>query len=235
MKYQKLILTYFSLLLVTVLVGCGTPPDSKPTGEDSTPAAEEKSAQPAESESKHPDETNKDDTPVEQISSTTPFSDKVAEIPGTIEAENFDEGAAGVAYADQEEENQGDQDYRGVTQVDIEKRDDASGGFGVGWTKKDEWLIYTVQVKEAGVYNLEVPVACDKPGGTFHLEFDGKDVTGPISIPDTGGWTTLQTISKEGINLEAGQQTMKLVMDTEGEVGSTGDIDCLIFTAASEK
>jgi len=210
-----------TLLLVFSLIGCGSSQESKtlaPAGSSTKPSGS--GTRPVPKAAVTP--------------ATTAFGDKIAEIPGTIEAENYDEGESNVAYADLEEKNQGDQDYRGATQVDIEKRADASGGFGVGWTKKGEWLIYTVLVKESGVYNLEIPVACDKPGGTFHLEFDGKDVTGPIEIPDTGGWTTLQTITKEGIKLSAGQQTMKIVMDTEGEVGSTGDIDCLIFSLATE-
>ena len=76
---------------------------------------------------------------------------------------------------------------------------------------------------------VEIPVASDKQGGTFHLEFDGQDVTGPIQVPDTGGWTTLQTISKNGVPLKAGQQTMKLLLDTEGPSGSIGDIDFFEF------
>jgi hypothetical protein len=218
--YQNL-KTVGTLLLVFSMSGCGGS-----SQESKTPSGEETSA-PAGSGARP--EQNATTAPA-----TTAFGEKIAQIPGKIEAENFDEGESNVAYSDLEEKNQGDQDYRGSTQVDIEKRDDASGGFGVGWTKKGEWLIYTVSVKETGVYDLEIPVACDKPGGTFHLEFDGKDATGPIEVPDTGGWTTLQTITKEGIELNAGQQTMKIVMDTEGEVGSIGDIDCLIFTLVTE-
>ena len=60
-------------------------------------------------------------------------------IPGRVEAEHYDEGKAGVAYADSDEKNHG-AEYRGVTQVDIEKRSDASNGHGIGWTRAGEWL-----------------------------------------------------------------------------------------------
>ena len=79
-------------------------------------------------------------------------------------------------------------------------------------------------------YKIDIPVASEKLGGTFHIEFDGKDVTGPIQVPDTGDWGTLQTITQAGVQLEAGQQSMKIVMDTEGPSGSIGDIDHLKFS-----
>ena len=167
--------------------------------------------------------------PPAETPATQPFGE-IPTIPGIVEAENYDAGEPGVAYSDLDPENQGSSEHRDSTQVDIEKRDDASGGFGVGWTRKGEWLIYTVNVQQAGNYKIEIPVASDKQGGTFHLEFDGQDVTGPIQVPDTGGWTTLQTISKDGVPLKAGQQTMKLLLDTEGPSGSIGDIDHLKFS-----
>lgn len=123
----------------------------------------------------------------------------------------------------------GSTDYRGITQVDIEQRPDASGGYGIGWTRAGEWLVYTVVVQETGTYTVEFPVASNRKGGTFHLEFDGTDVTGPVDVPDTGSWQQLQTIKKESVRLRAGVHRMRLVMDTEGPSGSIGDIDFARF------
>jgi hypothetical protein len=150
-------------------------------------------------------------------------------IPGKIEAEHFDKGKAEVAYHDLEEKNLG-ADYREPTQVDIEKRDDASGGHGIGWTREGEWLIYTVEVREAGEYALEIPVASNKQGGRFHLEIDGKDVSGPIEVPDTGGWQMLKVIHHKGVRLPRGTFALKMVMDQQGPSGSIGDIDYVRFT-----
>lgn len=159
---------------------------------------------------------------------TKPFKGKIHSIPGLIEAEHWDEGKAGVAYHDVDEQNRGE-NYREPTQVDIEKRPDASNGHGIGWTKKGEWLVYTVDVKESGTYRLEVPVASKKKGGTFHIEMDGKDVTGPISVPDTGSWQTLKLITHKNIKLEKGIHKMKVVMASEGESKSIADIDYFKF------
>ena len=60
-----------------------------------------------------------------------PYKGKVHQIPGKIEAEHYDEGAPGKAYYDVDKKNLG-ADYREVTQVDIEKRSDASNGHGIG-------------------------------------------------------------------------------------------------------
>ena len=51
-----------------------------------------------------------------------------------------------------------------------------------------ERLKYTVNVAQAGIYTLEFRVASKHPGGIFHLEVNGTDRTGPISVPDTGNW-----------------------------------------------
>lgn len=157
-----------------------------------------------------------------------PYRGGPRRIPGVIEAEDFDAGDAGVAYHDLTAANHG-ADYRGPTQVDIERRPDASNGHGIGWARAGEWLTYTVQAADPGPYTLEISVASAQVGGRFHIEFDGKDATGPIQVPDTGGWTTLQTIRVHGVRVPAGRTVMKLVMDADGASGFIGDIDCMTF------
>ncbi len=169
----------------------------------------------------------------EPVALPKPYKDVVQSIPGVVEAEHYDEGPAGVAYFDVDEKNQGEE-YREPTQVDIEKRPDASNGHGIGWIMATEWVLYTVDVKEAGSYRLEIPVASNKAGGTFHIEFDGKDVSGPIAIPDTGGWDKLSTVKVDKVTLKAGKQVMKLMMDTNGPSGGVGDIDLIRFIAIPE-
>ena len=163
-----------------------------------------------------------------EAAKTKPYHDRPHTIPGTIEAEDYDRGGAEQAYHDIDKKNHG-ADYRGETQVDIEKRSDASNGYGIGWTQKEEWILYTVKVKESGMFDIEIPVASDKKGGQFHLEFNGKDATGPIQVPDTGGWHRLKVVKIPGVQLERGTYEMKMVMDSEGPSGSVGDIDLLRF------
>ena len=65
-------------------------------------------------------------------------------------------------------------------------------------------------------------VASAGPGGTFHIEVNGVDTTGPLVVPDTGGWQTWTTIRRAGVSLGAGQQVWRLVMDTNGATTAVG-------------
>ena len=165
----------------------------------------------------------------EAVVHAEPFRGSPLGIPGVVEAEDFDSGNAGVAYNDLTEANHG-ADYRGTTQVDIERRSDASNGHGIGWTRAGEWLTYTVQTEKPGTYTLEIPVASKRAGGVFHVEFDGTDATGPIAVPDTGRWTRLKTVRVAGVRVPKGVSVMKVVMDSDGPSESVGDIDCFRFT-----
>ncbi len=154
---------------------------------------------------------------------STPFGGTPVSLPGTVEAENFDEGGSDVAYFDTTAGNSGGK-YR-TTDVDIESSADAGAGYNVGWTGVGEWLKYTVNVPTAGTYDLDVRVAANGTGGTFHIEFNGVDKTGPMAIPNTGGWQKWVTLTKTGVSLNAGQQVMRLVIDSAAPTGVIGNFN----------
>lgn len=164
----------------------------------------------------------------DERAASTPWKGKAHVIPGKVEAEHYDEGPPGVAYHDVEEKNLG-APYRKATQVDIEKRDDASNGYGIGWTRAGEWLMYTVRVEQEGEYSVRMPVASNRQGGLFHFEIDGKPVSARIRVPDTMGWDQLKMIEHTGLRLKKGVQTLRVVMDEQGPSGSIGDIDYFEF------
>jgi len=167
---------------------------------------------------------------VENATGSAPFGGSPWALPGFVEAEHFDEGLEGEAYHDVTPENDGGQ-YR-PTGVDIETTTDTGGGqFGapvggrnVGWMTAGEWLKYTVSVFGTGTYVLTVRVASIAPGGTFHIEFDGVDRTGPLTIPDTGGWQAWTNIAVE-VHLPGGVQVMRLMQDSNGETGVFGNVN----------
>jgi hypothetical protein len=135
-------------------------------------------------------------------------------VPGTVEAEDYDLGGRDVAYSDDEANNNGGA-YRPGEGVDLESTTDAGLGFNVGWTAPGEWIEYTVDVT-AGTYDIEVRVASESSGGSLHIEFDEVDRTGPVIFDATGGWQNWATVRAEGVTLDAGVQTMRLVMETGG-------------------
>ena len=136
-----------------------------------------------------------------------PYHDHPLAIPGKIEAEDFDLGANGDAYFDNSPGNAGGQ-YRTDTDVDLQATADSGGGFNVGWSGSGEWLEYTVEVAATGDYDLHARVASDTAGGAFHVEFDGIDKTGVMTVPETGGWQRWETLSTT-IHLDAGIQVMR--------------------------
>ncbi len=143
-----------------------------------------------------------------------PYRMAPAAVPGTVEAEDYDLGGQGVAYSDANNNNNGGA-YRPAEGVDIEGTTDAGSGFNVGWIEPGEWLEYAVDVT-AGTYDVKVRVASAAGGGTFHLEFDGTDRTGPISFGDTGGWQNWITVGTLDVTLGGGLQTMRLAIDAGG-------------------
>ena len=157
---------------------------------------------------------------VNVLSSTVerkPFNGVVAELPGVIEAENFDEGADGVAFHDSDSSNQGDKNYRSNGGgVDIVKVGDDN--YGINNTKDGEWLEYTVDVKEAGLYSLDADVA-SLSGGRFHLLETGSMtfLSSYIDVPKTGGNSDFaQFHVRLSVPLEVGRQVIRLCVDKGG-------------------
>ncbi len=147
-----------------------------------------------------------------------------------FEAEDFDDGAEGVAYHDVTSQNEGGA-YR-QTGVDIYKCTDGGCGHLVGWVKAGEWLRYTKEVPAAGSYTFEARVSNGAAGGTFHVEVDGVDVTGPVTIPNTGSPFVWATVSKAGLNLTAGRHVVRVVVEAEAG-GWAGNFDWFRFTTGT--
>ncbi|MES2732364.1 MAG: PA14 domain-containing protein [Bacteroidota bacterium] len=136
----------------------------------------------------------------------TPYAG-VINLPGTVEAENYDTGGEGVAYHDTEAANRSS--TMRTDGVDIEGC--SEGGYNVDWSDNGEWLEYTVNVATAGSYMLSTRVS-SPVGGSFHIEMNGVNVTGTLTVPVTGGWQTWINVNKT-VTLAAGQQVMRFVID----------------------
>jgi len=165
---------------------------------------------------------------------STPFGGMARAIPGTIQAEDFDDGGEAVAYHESTTGNYGGW-YR-TTDVDIEPASDDGGGYDVGWIAGGEFLAYTVNVAAPGTYSLEARVASLGSGGRFHVEFS-PSVGFPVptlTIPDTGGWQNWTTIATS-VNLLAGRYVMRVVFDSAGPGGNVGNVNFLRFTGVNTR
>ena len=133
------------------------------------------------------------------LNSTTkhePYNEVVPELPGTIIATEYDKGASGVSYNNAS---------RSATTA----------------TKDGQWMDYTVDVSEDGLYYLEVEVASTKSTGMFHLaeySFDNLSfLTSYTDVPNTGSSSAFQTLRCSMTQpLTAGRHVLTLLIDKGG-------------------
>ncbi len=175
-----------------------------------------------------------DNNPVAQ----GPFGGVNRNIPGTIEAEDFDIGGQGVAYNDSDPNNNGNNVAREDEAVDIEARD---GGVTVGWGADGEWLEYTVNAT-GGTYNIEGRFAAITSGKTVTVKLDGTTL-GTLNVPNTGDWGNFQTVSTDNISVPAGNnKVLRLELNGGGinlnwvKFVSTGSSNCIPpYTVADQQ
>ncbi len=146
---------------------------------------------------------------------TSPYGGTPARVPGVIEAENFDLSDFVHAYYDSDVQNSGGL-YRPAEGVDIEACSDTGGGFDVGWIQNNEWMVYTISVKDSGTYQIGARIASSSTGGSFHFEIDNNDVTGKIDAPNTGGWQNWKTVQSKDFSLSPGIHNLKFFINSAG-------------------
>ena len=76
--------------------------------------------------------------------------------------------------------------------------------------------MYSVAVQHSGRYRFDFRVASPASGGDFHVQFDGREVTGNVHFAATTGWHVWQTVSVTGIQLSAGHQIMRFSCASAG-------------------
>lgn len=147
------------------------------------------------------------------LPSGTPTEVSAIVLPGRFEAEDYRAGGEGVGYHDWTRGNAGAV-YRSGD-VDIERCTDGPRCYNVGWLAPGEWLAYDVSFARSGRYTFVIRVAAQR-GGRFHIELDGVDVTGPLQVPRTGGYTVWKDVVRRNVSVAAGSYELRLVADSGG-------------------
>jgi len=102
-----------------------------------------------------------------------PYNETVFELPGTININEYDKGQTGVNFNNAS---------RTVTNA----------------MKDGQWMEYTVDVKEDGLYSFDATVASSNANGMFHFAEYGLDslsfLTEFVEVPKTGGKTVWKTL-----------------------------------------
>ena len=178
--------------------------------------------------------TATDSSKFERLSSFTAYNPRTTfkgeiELPGTLQAENFDVGAEGMAYHDTDSNDEGKVNYRSNGGgVDIVT---GNGGYAIGYTSSGEWLEYTVNVKEAGVYSFDAAVSSGATNSSFSLALSKDDglvtLTNSIAVPcvQSNNWDNYRTVhGRLAVPLEAGKQVIRINI-----TGSSCNIDKIEF------
>lgn len=145
----------------------------------------------------------------------------------TVEALDYDEGGQGVAYNDVNGLQGGSDGGRPGSSVEV-----TSAG-NVGWIGSGEWLEYTVNVEDAGPYELSLSMALGEAAGpsrsvtvSFTNGVDVEEVT--IETPTTGSWSNFQDTETVVVDLEAGTTVVRLTFS-----GGAQDISSFTLKPAS--
>ena len=149
------------------------------------------------------------------------YGGTAAEVPGTVQAANYDTGGPGVGY--QVSSTNGTANSYRTDGVDLEATGDTTGTTGqgaaydLGWTGSGQAFKYTVNAAGAGTYKVSLRVS--SPSGetdALHIaNLAGTNLSGNITIPATGGWQDWATVTAD-VTLPAGTQTLVLDQDNGG-------------------
>jgi len=156
-----------------------------------------------------------------------PYGGTPAAVPGTVQAANYDTGGSGTAYH-VTAVNGSANGYRSDG-VDLEACTDTGCGYDIGWTAAGQWFKYTVNVATAGTYALSMRLAAPAAvtDGLHVANAAGTSLTGPVTVPATGGYQNWTTVTAS-VTLPAGVQTLTVDQDNPG-----WNIHYLAFAAGS--
>ncbi|WOO39754.1 PKD domain-containing protein [Rubellicoccus peritrichatus] len=150
-----------------------------------------------------------------RVTSREPYLGSRHTIPGLIQAEDFDLGGEGVAYHDLVAGNKKG-DYRPDEDVDIKFMPNETGNFYVTDIKVGEWLEYSVDVAETGLYTLDMKTAAYNDDRRLEVRMDGYNISGMMQIEQTGDFTQFVSNIAEPVRLTAGEHIMRVRFDTSG-------------------
>ncbi|HSK12070.1 MAG TPA: glycosyl hydrolase, partial [Phnomibacter sp.] len=152
------------------------------------------------------------------VGAQLPYQGNIISIPAQpLEPGHYDyyEGGIGqnISYYDATPENEAG-NFRSPEYVDAGPV--PGEGNIVGWISDGEWLEYTVNITQAGAYDLGIRYASGNQsgGGPFRIQVDGQTVADNITVGFTGqNWNVYATKAVTGVILPEGQHILRLAFD----------------------
>jgi hypothetical protein len=157
-------------------------------------------------------------------SKAVPFAKNNIQNGTVLKAVNYDLGKNGYAYWDSDTADYRVSGIKGVGNrgrtyrndgVDIVMDSAHYETYYVNHIEAGEWLQYTIDVKQKGIYNIGLSVASEITGGAVSISINNKIAGNKQMVPLTGAkkWTTLWF---KNVNLAAGRQLLRVYADKGG-------------------
>jgi beta-glucanase (GH16 family) len=134
-------------------------------------------------------------------------------VPGAIDLADYDYGGEGVAFHNPDSVNHVGQ-YRANESISVEACSDNMARYDLGWTSPGEWLNYTVDVRAAGHYRLDVRAAngSGRAARVHAVDMNTDSTSGSIEIGPTSGWQSWRQFTSS-IDLPKGKSVLRLWID----------------------
>ena len=146
-------------------------------------------------------------------------------LPATILAENVDNGGQMVAYFERTIPSPNPSPSSSLLQVAA--CGGSCSGFFVNNIEKNEWLQYSVHLNQLSIYKTLFRCGSTSVGGaSFHLERDHVNLTGTLSVAQTGA--NFANVNSSNFNLPQGTYPLRLVVES-----GTLTLDTMQFTLIS--
>ncbi|GHT70303.1 hypothetical protein AGMMS50239_38520 [Bacteroidia bacterium] len=151
------------------------------------------------------------------LNETSPFKGPhivSAAAPCTIPGWDFDYGGEGKAFHDSD--NVGSAGADGLYRVNNGDPEsvavDIYDGYPcIGWCAAGEWLVYTVEVADEGIYSIET---AHGGAGKHHIEIDRLNISGTVSTSSGGNPNYAWSVSVPQVSLTAGKHKIKYYIET---------------------
>jgi hypothetical protein len=150
--------------------------------------------------------------PAPALVESTPFKGPhilSAANPCIIEARNFDFGGEGLAFHDINTINDTGESYRADNGDPAGGVADIEGGGNIAHNSAGEWLVYTVEVQDAGLYEADVYLSVRRNTGMFSMSFDGNK-SETTTVPNNDSWNAWRWVFETYPNLKPTQPKFRL-------------------------
>ncbi len=131
-----------------------------------------------------------------------------------VEAEYYDLGGAGEAFAELDQRNSAGT-IRLSNGVDLPRSNDLGGGFDVGETARREWVEYSFELPASGDYVLRARLS-SQLAGSMNLAVDGVTEPMEFAYPSTINETVYRDFISPSLSLSKGVRRIRLVFQQGG-------------------